>query len=76
MFFFSQNQHQSDHKKVLSDFMELQQKHVNANEQLSKLFKENAEMISLLKDKEQVSWDFMGFNFEILLDFYVFFKRR
>ena len=44
--------------------MELQQKHVNANEQLSKLFKENAEMITLLKDKEQVS--FKNFYFEII----------
>ena len=34
--------------------MELQQKHVNLNEQLGKVFKENADMITLLKEKEQL----------------------
>ena len=34
--------------------MELQHKHSGLNEQLGKVFKENAEMITFLKEKEQL----------------------
>lgn len=34
--------------------MDLQQKHSGLNEQLGKVFKENADMITFLKEKEQL----------------------
>lgn len=53
-FFMYKGQHESNHKKLLQEHLDLQHKHTALNEQLGKVFKENAEMILLLKEKEQV----------------------
>jgi hypothetical protein len=52
--FCLKGQYETSNRKLVQDLMELQLKHTNLNEQLSKVFKENAEMIMLLKEKEQV----------------------